>query len=100
MFVYPNVINKLRSKRINIDKLTPDKMADIMYSAIHNTKSRVMSTKYPHIQSIDRITQNIKKTNTAYLGKKDKTISIKSAYLQDLSSINKLAFDGADQRSM
>ncbi|OPX88997.1 MAG: hypothetical protein A4E53_01730 [Pelotomaculum sp. PtaB.Bin104] len=79
LYVFPRVVQKLRTKRINIDKLTPDEVADIAYSAVYNKDSKVTSTRYPQIQAL--MTTKEGRANFAFVGKTaDDLSSLKSTY--------------------
>lgn len=78
ILIYPNVLKKILSKRIEKDKLLPNKIARIALGAVHNEKSIVLPSKYPHIQSIIEIGETI--SNIVYIGKYKNIASLKSIY--------------------
>ena len=41
LMVHPNVVKKLQEKRITTEGMTPEQIADVAYSAIHNKRSKV-----------------------------------------------------------
>ncbi len=79
IFIYPNVINKLSEKRVQLNKLSPDIVADIAFSAIHNKNSKVLTTAFPHIQSLVKV-NNLDISNIAFIGNFNYETSVKSIY--------------------
>jgi hypothetical protein len=47
-----NVVRKLYDKRILTDGMAADDVADLVYSVFHSKKSKVLSSKYSHIQTL------------------------------------------------
>lgn len=85
VYVYPNVLKKLLEKRVRIDKMSPDQVADMAYSAIHNKKSKVLSSKYPQIQALIRSGEI---SNLAFVGKSPNAdVSLKSVYKNRTESL-------------
>lgn len=78
IYVYPNVIKKLRDKRVHLEKLTPDQVADIAFSAVHNTCSKIIQSKYPQIQALIKSGTDL--SNLAFIGEYKDAFSIKSSY--------------------
>lgn len=78
MHIYPAVVSKLKNQRVNIDGLTPNKVADIMNSAVNNTKSKVFAGKYPQNQVLTRVRGDV--SNLAHIGEFEGAPSIKTAY--------------------
>ena len=52
LVVPANVVRKLYQQRVLRDGMTPDQVADVVYSVFHSSKSRPASAKYPHIQAL------------------------------------------------
>lgn len=52
LVVPANVVRKLYEQRVVRDGMTPDQVADVVYSVFHSSKSRPASAKYPHIQAL------------------------------------------------
>ncbi|MDO5561793.1 MAG: hypothetical protein Q4G02_03430, partial [bacterium] len=99
MYVHPNVIEKLQSKRIDIGKMTPDQVADVAYSALYNNNSKVLSTRFPHIQASTKFNSDGVTANTAYIGEYQGDGSVKSVYINDIGDINKQSLEGGGQPS-
>ena len=78
IYIYVGVILKLRDKRIYVDHLTPYQVADIAYSAVHNRKSRVLQSKYPHIQVVVKTKEGL--SYLAFISEHKTTVSLKSTY--------------------
>lgn len=92
IYFHPNVIKKLRDRRISIDGMTPEYVADIAYSALHNTKSRVLPSRYDHVQHIAKI--GPRKTSSAFVSDFNNAVSAKSAYPSRTVEIQKSTMDG------
>lgn len=75
-----NVVRKLVNKRMLAEGMSADEVADTIYSAFHNTRSRVMPSKYSHIQQIMRPGERL--SNFGFVGQssKDETPVVKSGY--------------------
>lgn len=78
--LHPNVLKKLREKRIDAEGMTPEQVADLAYSAIHNSRSKVLDAtgKSNSIRLVN--TRKTDKANNAFVGQFDGTGSIKSVY--------------------
>ncbi len=81
LMVHPNVVKKLQEKRITTEGMTPEQIADVAYSAIHNKRSKV-SDATNKSQSV-RFATNKKDanlTNNAFVGSHGNVGSVKSVY--------------------
>lgn len=86
LYVFPRVIKKFRELRIELDKMTPDEVADIAYSAVHGTRSKVLESKYPQNQAIVSFRKDL--SNLAIIGQaRNKMTSLKSAYPKETERI-------------
>ena len=92
LFIHPRVIEKLQLKRIVQDKMTPDQVADIAFSAVHNTKSKILSTQKPHIKIFVKTTTNF--ANSAYVAEFGGNGSIKSIHPKNLRKIQRNSLGG------
>lgn len=86
LYIHPNVLDKLKQKRIRDGKMSADQVADVAFSAIHNKRSRVLSTRQPQIKALVRPTDP-QSANTAYVGEFGGSGSIKSVYPKELKKI-------------
>jgi len=92
LYIHPRVIKKLQLKRIVQDKMSPDQVADIAFSAIHNAKSKVLSTQKPHIKIFVKTTTNF--ANSAYVAEFGGNGSIKSIHPKNLRKIQRNSLGG------
>lgn len=79
ILVYPNVISKLRDKRIVQGGSTPEQVSDMAFSAVHNTDSKILPSKYPHIATSAKFNGDNTIPN-ANLAIYNDAISLKSVY--------------------
>lgn len=86
VLVYPNVISKLRDKRIIQGGSTPEQVSDMAFSAIHNTDSKILPSKYPHIATSAKFNGDNTIPN-ANLAIYNDAISLKSVYPRRTSQI-------------
>lgn len=82
--IHPAVVQKLIDKRIGLDKLTPEQVADIAYSAVHARNSKVMPSRYEHIVSMSK-PKTEKATPYAALAPYNGQASLKSIYKRPLA---------------
>lgn len=73
--------------RLGRDRMTANQVADIAYSAVHNTKSKVLSTKQPRIKVL--IKPKGKIANSAFMAEFDRSGLIKSVYPKELRKLQK-----------
>jgi len=100
IWLYPNVVKKLQAKRLQTDKREPVKIAHDIIDTLMSEYSRVLPSRYQHIQSLDLMKPDKRKSMVVYLAKFGHGISLKSAYLQESRDINKFASGGAVQPPM
>lgn len=93
LYLHPSVVDKLIQKRIIQDGMTPDQVSDVAFSAIHNSKSKVFSTKAPHVKVLFKPI-NAKTANSAYVGDFGGQGSIKSVYPKELAKIKNESLGG------
>lgn len=86
ILVYPNVISKLRDKRIVQGGSTPEQVSDMAFSAVHNTDSKILPSKYPHIATSAKFNGDNTIPN-ANLAIYNDAISLKSVYPRRTSQI-------------
>lgn len=86
VLVYPNVISKLRDKRIIQGGSTPEQVSDMAFSAVHNTDSKILPSKYPHIATSAKFNGDNTIPN-ANLAIYNDAISLKSVYPRRTSQI-------------
>lgn len=78
IYIYPNVIRKLQDKRITIGKMSPEAVADLAYSAIHNSHGRVFKSRFQNIQQLITIKEKV--SYIAFVSDFNEIISLKSVY--------------------
>jgi hypothetical protein len=78
IYIYPSVLNKMQIKRIGTDKLTAEQIADIAYSALHNTRSRIFPSKNPLAQLLWQVREQT--SYVVFLGGYNNAFSIKSIF--------------------
>ncbi len=100
VWLYPNVVKKLQTKRLQRDKREPIKIAHDIIDTLMSEYSRVLPSRYKHIQSLDLMKPDKRKSMVVYLAKFGEVISLKSSYLQNSEDINKFASGGAVQPPM
>ena len=86
--VHPAVVDKLIQKRVGLDGMTPQQVADVAYSAVHARNSRVIPSRYPHIAAFTKA-QTDRAVPFATLAGYNGEVSLKSAYKKPL--VNSLA---------
>lgn len=81
VLVHPAVVEKLRRNRINIDGMTPEQVADIAYSAVHNKKSKVYQSTNQKGSAVKIMkSKTPTKSHDAYVGEFDGSGSLKTVY--------------------
>ena len=83
--VYPAVVDKLIQKRVGLDGMTPQQVADVAYSAVHARNSRVIPSRYPHIAAFTKA-QTDRAVPFATLAGYNGEVSLKSAYKKPLAN--------------
>jgi lytic transglycosylase, catalytic len=83
--VYPAVVDKLIQKRVGLDGMTPQQVADVAYSAVHARNSRVIPSRYPHIAAFTKA-QTDRAVPFATLAGYNGEVSLKSAYKKPLDN--------------
>lgn len=75
-----NVVKKLVDRRILQGKMSPDEVADVLYSAFHNSRARVFPTRFEHIQQLIRPGERL--SNVGFIGQspRDPNPVVKSGY--------------------
>lgn len=82
--VHPAVVDKLIQKRVGLDGMTPQQVADVAYSAVHARNSRVIPSRYPHIAAFTKA-QTDRAVPFATLAGYNGEVSLKSAYKKTAS---------------
>ena len=83
--VHPAVVDKLIQKRVGLDGMTPQQVADVAYSAVHARNSRVIPSRYPHIAAFTKA-QTDRAVPFATLAGYNGEVSLKSAYKKPLAN--------------
>lgn len=83
--VHPVVVDKLIQKRVGLDGMTPQQVADVAYSAVHARNSRVIPSRYPHIAAFTKA-QTDRAVPFATLAGYNGEVSLKSAYKKPLAN--------------
>ena len=83
--VYPAVVDKLIQKRVGLDGMTPQQVADVAYSAVHARNSRVIPSRYPHVAAFTKA-QTDRAVPFATLAGYNGEVSLKSAYKKPLAN--------------
>ena len=96
LLVHPRVQEHLRVKRMGLDGMRAKKVADLLFSAVHNRSSCVLRTRHPHIQVLVKFNRDGKTANVAYIGEHQSKGSVKTTYIKSLRDINKDALEGGD----
>jgi len=71
--------------------MTPEYVADVAYSALHNTKSRILPSQYNHIQRIAKTGDPL--SAQSFIGNHGGSVSAKSVFPTKTTKI-KSAVDG------
>ncbi len=72
--------------------MTPEYVADVAYSALHNTKSRILPSQYNHIQRIAKTGDPL--SAQSFIGNHGGSVSAKSVYPTATARITKSTTDG------
>ena len=83
--VHPAVVDKLIQKRVGLNGMTPQQVADVAYSAVHARNSRVIPSRYPHIAAFTKA-QTDRAVPFATLAGYNGEVSLKSAYKKPLAN--------------
>ena len=83
--VHPAVVDKLIQKRVGLDGMAPQQVADVAYSAVHARNSRVIPSRYPHIAAFTKA-QTDRAVPFATLAGYNGEVSLKSAYKKPLAN--------------
>ncbi len=80
LVVPANVVRKLYQKRVLQDGMTPDQVADVVYSVFHSKKSQATASRHPHIQALINARDEL--SNIGFIGANPRTgdAVVKSAH--------------------
>jgi hypothetical protein len=94
-----NVVQKLMEKRMGSGRMSAEKVADTLNSAVHSTRNRVFQSEYPQIQGM--LTPKEEFSNLGFVGVNPRTGEpvIKSGYKLETDRANKVLSKGNSLRA-
>ena len=84
------VVRKLYEERVLKDGMTPDKVADLVFSVFHADKSQPAASRHPHIQALINAREGLSRIGFIAENPKTGETVVKSAYPKDTDRLPKV----------
>ncbi len=95
IYIYPNVINKIIFKRVQIGHMSIQSVVHVADQAIFLPQAQILPSRFPHIQLLASLKDN-NSANCVYIGSYKQAISIKVSASTTSKTLTNRSWRAAD----